>query len=96
MCQADKFIAEQAHYVGRYPQRTYRRGSAVGEDCHRLTLAGYKAFVSYGMTETCSHVALARADEPRRIFHAMPGVSFDVDPDNRLIINASGFTFKSL
>lgn len=89
-------LLEQAHLSGVIRNVLIGGAPPSAEDCHRLTLAGYKAFISYGMTETCSHVALARADEPRRIFHAMPGVSFDVDPDNRLIINASGFTFKSL
>ncbi len=66
------------------------------EDCHQLTLCGYKAFISYGMTETCSHVALAHADDSRRVFFAMPGISFATDADSRLIIEAPEYTFKSL
>lgn len=66
------------------------------EDCHMLTLAGYRAFISYGMTETCSHVALAHADDSRRVFHAMPGITFETDDDDRLIINAPAFSFKRL
>lgn len=70
--------------------------SPSADDCHRLTLAGYRAFISYGMTETCSHVALARADDSGRVFRAMPGVTFDCASDGRLIIEAPGFSFGRL
>lgn len=66
------------------------------EDCHKLTLAGYRSFISYGMTETCSHVALAHGEDSRRVFHAMPGISFETDDEGKLIINASAFTFKRI
>lgn len=66
------------------------------DDCRHLISTGYRAFISYGMTETCSHVALADAADPERIFHAMPGISFDVDADNRLIINAPHFSYRQI
>lgn len=58
-----------------------------------LAEAGYRYQVSYGMTETCSHVALAGADG---IFRAMPGVSFGLDSRGCLIIYAPGYSWKSL
>lgn len=66
------------------------------EQCRALARAGYRAFISYGMTETCSHVALARADDPQRVFRAMPGITFETDADGRLIICAPAFSFGRL
>lgn len=66
------------------------------EDCRRLSETGYQVYISYGMTETCSHIALARGNDSARVFRAMPGVTFSTDCDNRLIINAPAFTFGTL
>lgn len=66
------------------------------EVCRRLTEAGFKAFVSYGMTETCSHVALASASDPNRVFTAMPGINFDIDSRGCLTVIAPKFSFKML
>lgn len=72
-------------------------GSAPSEDMlHQLTLLGYHVWISYGMTETCSHVALARGDDSRRIFRAMPGITFSTTSDGRLIIHAPAFSFVKL
>lgn len=64
--------------------------------CRNLLGCGYKAFISYGMTETCSHVALADASDTDRIYHAMPGITFDTENDGRLIIEAPHFSFRRL
>lgn len=66
------------------------------EQCRALEDAGYNAYISYGMTETCSHVALARASDLRRVFHAMPGITFETDADGRLAICAPAFSFGRL
>lgn len=66
------------------------------ESCRALSDAGVNAFISYGMTETCSHVALARADDADRVYRAMPGISFAKDDDGRLIICAPAFSFRRL
>lgn len=58
-----------------------------------LTEVGYRWNISYGMTETCSHVALASEDG---IYRAMPGVSFGTDNRGCLIINAPGYTWQNL
>lgn len=52
-----------------------------------------KVYLSYGMTETCSHVALKRVgtDGP---FRALPGISFGTDVRGCLIINAPRFSFS--
>jgi len=72
-------------------------GSAPSEESlHSLNLLGYTSWISYGMTETCSHVALAHGDDSRRIFHAMPDITFSTTDDGRLIIKASQFSFGTL
>lgn len=45
---------------------------------------GLNAYKTYGMTETCSHVALARVGED--VFRALPGITFDCDNRGCLII----------
>lgn len=51
----------------------------------RLVETGVKAFATYGMTETCSHVALRRLGDD--VFSAVDGVTFDVTDDSRLVVN---------
>lgn len=66
------------------------------EHCAALADIGVNAYVSYGMTETCSHVALASVADTSRIYHAMPGISFSTTADSRLIINAPAFSFGNM
>lgn len=54
---------------------------------------GIRTYISYGMTETCSHVAVADGADPKRIFRAMPGISFSIAEDDRLVIDAPAFSF---
>jgi len=63
----------------------------------RITEAGIDAYVSYGMTETCSHVALrkVRSSEPE-IYEAMPDISFSKDNRDCLVINSKTRSFKEL
>lgn len=53
----------------------------------RLIEAGVKAWVTYGMTETCSHVALRRVGE--ECFVALPGFSFSTDQRGCLVIEST-------
>lgn len=59
-----------------------------------LAEAGIDAFATYGMTETCSHVALRRVTED--YFEAMPGFTFSTDASGCLIINSERMSFRSL
>lgn len=62
-------------------------GAALSQARQRaLAQAGYNAYMSYGMTETCSHVALAAVGESA--YTAMPGIEFEVDDRGCLVINA--------
>jgi len=52
-------------------------------------------FSTYGMTETCSHVALKKINSDKKeYFNALPNITFETDNNNCLIINASGISSK--
>ncbi len=60
----------------------------------KLISSGINAYATYGMTETCSHVALRHIGE--NVYTALPDISFSIDNRNCLIINASCFSFKQI
>ena len=49
--------------------------------------APFSAFATYGMTETCSHVALRRIDHDGQWFTPMPGVRTALDGRGCLIVD---------
>lgn len=53
-----------------------------------LMKSGVNAYTTYGMTETASHVALAKVGDD--IYKALPSISFEKDDRNCLVINAEG------
>ncbi len=59
--------------------------------------SGIRAWESYGMTETCSHVALRRivADE-NSPFEGMPGITFELDSRGCLCVVAPAFSWGRL
>ena len=93
--QLKSFIA-RPEYAMRVRNLLVGGAPPAVDDLHALALLGYNVWISYGMTETCSHVALARGDDVRRVFKAMPGISFDVTDDERLVIRAPHFSFREL
>ncbi|MDE7459389.1 MAG: AMP-binding protein [Muribaculaceae bacterium] len=62
----------------------------------KLIEKGFNAYMTYGMTETCSHVALSKISDTENHFEAMPGISFDCDERGCLIINAPQYSFRRL
>jgi O-succinylbenzoic acid--CoA ligase len=50
-----------------------------------------EVFATYGMAETCSHVAIRRISgtEQERYYHATPGVVFSIDSRSCLVIEAA-------
>lgn len=60
----------------------------------KILQSGKTAYESYGMTETCSHVALRRVGES--YFQAMPGVKFGVDGRGCLNVSLENFSLKSI
>lgn len=70
-------------------------GAAINASLeHHLLNMPWRTFATYGMTETCSHVALRKIGSD--VYEAMPGISFSIDPTQRLIINAPEYSFKKL
>ncbi len=51
-------------------------------------------WATYGMTETCSHVALRRAGDDT--FQALPHITFTTTDDNRLIIKSERMSWREL
>ena len=59
-----------------------------------MTDSGIDFRATYGMTETCSHVALRRIDS--RLFEALPGFSFHTDDRGCLVIESGSMSFGRL
>jgi O-succinylbenzoic acid--CoA ligase len=67
-------------------------GSPASESLEReLCDLPVNAYLSYGMTETVSHIALCRMEKnsaKEKIYHALPDIAFSSDERNCLIIRA--------
>ncbi len=61
-----------------------------------IAQSGVNAWLSYGMTETCSHVAIRKVSTGITEFEAIHGITFDTDNRGCLVINAPGFSFGRL
>lgn len=57
-----------------------------------LAEQGIRAFCTYGMTETCSHVALAPVGSTPQPYTALNGISFSTDERDCLVIHAPHFS----
>lgn len=60
-----------------------------------LAASGIPSYLGYGMTETCSHVALRRIGHDS-CYHAMPGVAFDTDSRGCLVLVSDKYSWKRL
>lgn len=56
---------------------------------------GLNAYATYGMTETCSHVALRKIGKDS-FYTALPGYSFSTDSRGCLVIKSNQMSFKTL
>lgn len=75
--------------IGGAPMDEVQRAAVVA--------SGICAWESYGMTETCSHVALRRVtDDLDSPFIAMPGISFATDTRGCLRILSDEFSWREL
>ena len=87
----------QDKYLAKKVRNIIIGGAPLCDDlATRLYYSGANAFATYGMTETCSHVALAKITDGEKIFEAMPGISFEKDQRDCLVINAPSFSFKKI
>jgi o-succinylbenzoate---CoA ligase len=55
---------------------------------HRLATAQVNAYLTYGMTETVSHVALCKITGEEPVYEALPGVKIGTDVEGRLVLEA--------
>jgi O-succinylbenzoic acid--CoA ligase len=67
---------------------SYDQEKAVAE-------SGLNAYATYGMTETCSHVALRKIGKDS-FYTALPGYSFSTDSRGCLVIKSNQMSFKTL
>ena len=70
-------------------------GAPVSPETEKqLTGLPCSVWATYGMTETCSHVAVRPMGSP--LYEAMPGISFSADEDGKLAIIAPEYSFSTL
>lgn len=71
-------------------------GAPLAESQEReIVESGMNAYATYGMTETCSHVALRRIGK-EDYFTAMPDIRFETDSRGCLVIDAPTYSFGRL
>lgn len=94
-------VPSQAQHLIEHPAKLARvknviiGGSAIPSDMEReIVNWGTNVYATYGMTETCSHVALRRIGE--ETYEAMPGITFSTDSEGRLTIHAPAYSFGVL
>lgn len=64
------------------------------EQENALTTKPWKSVVSYGMTETCSHVALRKIGD--NAYHALEGITFSTDQRGCLVIESKDFSWNTI
>ncbi len=57
---------------------------------HEIAESGLTAYESYGMTETCSHIALRKIELSEKPFKALDGINITTDSRNCLVITIPG------
>lgn len=73
-------------------------GGAIPPSVERSLLHsdGPHIYATYGMTETCSHVALRDVSAGMDYYEALPHVTFDSDERGALVINCPDMSFGTL
>lgn len=91
----------QADCLIRHPEMAMMTGAVMAggaplsrERRDALIACGYDIWESYGMTETCSNVALRHGADP--LFTANPGITFSTDGRGCLIVHARDYSFDGL
>lgn len=70
-------------------------GAPISEHLEqKLSEMPWNTYATYGMTETCSHVALRKIGSS--IYNALPGVTFTTDHRDCLIVTAPSYSFGTL
>lgn len=93
-------VPSQVDAVIESPRRRSIKAMIVGgaplsvESERRILQAGIPTYATYGMTETCSHVALRKLGDDE--FRALPGFTFTLDERGCLAIESSTLSFSKL
>ena len=61
---------------------------------NNLIQRGINTYATYGMTETCSHIALRHITSD--VYQTLPNITISIDSRNCLIINTPTFSFKEI
>ncbi|MBD5379890.1 MAG: AMP-binding protein [Bacteroides sp.] len=93
--QVDAILANPANTV-RIKHLLVGGGKTDESLENRIGSSGIDSWASYGMTETCSHVAVRRLGNPDSCYHALPGITFTTDAESCLAIHADSFSWKTL
>ncbi len=83
----------------QYSHNTIRNlligGGALSSKKENVLISmGINAFVSYGMTETCSHIALRPIGSNE--YETLPGIIVSIDERSCLVIKAPEFSYKEI
>lgn len=76
-------------------EQTIIGGAQISSGYEQMILsAGIEAYATYGMTETCSHVALRKLGT--KAYNALPHVEFSIDSRGCLVIHSATMSFGNL
>lgn len=90
------FLANHVSLLNYVSSMIVGGGEIAPELWEKLAVLPYRIYSTYGMTETCSHVALAKISREKEPYKALPGVEFAVDDRDCLIIKAPKYSFGKL
>lgn len=72
-------------------------GGVISRPLHEALLnVNAKVFETYGMTETLSHIAIRKIDDPISVFTLLPKFSISQDHRGCMVINAPHLSIKNL
>ncbi len=83
-------------HIGKLRNVIVGGGAVSAEIEQRLRQSPVHAWTTYGMTETCSHVALRDLCADADTYAALPGVVFSTDDRGCLVIEAESYSFGHL
>lgn len=90
-------LLENVNIFGKLRKILIGGAQLAPELSEKLVNSKADAYVSYGMTETCSHVAIRKiASADNGEYEAMPDISFGTDERGCLVIIAENRSFRKL
>jgi o-succinylbenzoate---CoA ligase len=86
--QVEEILASNNRNIFNHLNTVIIGGAPLREEA-RSALNGFSAriYLTYGMTETTSHVALQRINSTEQAFHTLPGIGIEADERGCLILS---------